>query len=699
MALPDEACRFRLEDVKKGWTETDEWAWKEICEGRTVNFNDRLKEEFNPTDPEHLNKWSDKGRMLHRNFLKTILLHEPFQSAIPPWGVHIIGAVFQHDVDLRYGTIDRRLFLEESAFAASVLLGQVTTSATVSFNGSKITGKLGMNTISVGGNLYMRKKAEFKDVDMTGAIVGGLINMTGSTFRGTLGMNGISVGRSLFMGEKADFEDVVDMTGAIVGEQIDMNGSTFRGTLGMNGISVGESLFMRKKAEFKDVDMTGAIVGGLINMTGSTFRGTLGMNGISVGRSLFMGEKADFEDVVDMTGAIVGEQIDMNGSTFRGTLGMNGISVGESLFMRKKAEFKDVDMTGAIVGGQLGMTGSTFRGTLGMEAISVGRNLFMHKKAEFEDVNMTGANVGGQISMTGSTFRGTLDMDAISVGESLFMRGQAEFKDVSVISSRIDANLDARSAILGNLDLTGTKIGGELRLGTIGNDVAWKNYNTEDKEPDSPRMILQNTNVGALQDTKSSWPSVLELNGFTFERLGGFRASEEELPHNRGSDWYIDWLERDQTYSPQPYRQLARILDASGHQSMASDILFASREREFREAWPDEPKKWLGLLMLRMTVGYGHGWRYFWALGWVAFFTVLGTGILRLKEERLDNGKKLGFWYSLDMLLPIVRLREKHYEADLSNEWVRYYFFGHKVVGYVLVFFVLAGMTGLTEWI
>ena len=521
MALPDEACRFRLEDVKKGWTETDEWAWKEICEGRTVNFNDRLKEEFNPTDPEHLNKWSDKGRMLHRNFLKTILLHEPFQSAIPPWGVHIIGAVFQHDVDLRYGTIDRRLFLEESAFAASVLLGQVTTSATVSFNGSKITGKLGMNTISVGGNLYMRKKAEFKDVDMTGAIVGG----------------------------------------------------------------------------------------------------------------------------------------------------------------------------------QLGMTGSTFRGTLGMEAISVGRNLFMHKKAEFEDVNMTGANVGGQISMTGSTFRGTLDMDAISVGESLFMRGQAEFKDVSVISSRIDANLDARSAILGNLDLTGTKIGGELRLGTIGNDVAWKNYNTEDKEPDSPRMILQNTNVGALQDTKSSWPSVLELNGFTFERLGGFRASEEELPHNRGSDWYIDWLERDQTYSPQPYRQLARILDASGHQSMASDILFASREREFREAWPDEPKKWLGLLMLRMTVGYGHGWRYFWALGWVAFFTVLGTGILRLKEERLDNGKKLGFWYSLDMLLPIVRLREKHYEADLSNEWVRYYFFGHKVVGYVLVFFVLAGMTGLTEWI
>ena len=69
MALPGEACRFRLDDVKKGWTKTDEWAWKRICEGRTVNFNDRLDEEFNSTDPKHVNRWSDKDRMLNRHFL------------------------------------------------------------------------------------------------------------------------------------------------------------------------------------------------------------------------------------------------------------------------------------------------------------------------------------------------------------------------------------------------------------------------------------------------------------------------------------------------------------------------------------------------------------------------------------------------------------------------------------------------------
>lgn len=57
----------------------------------------------------------------------------------------------------------------------------------------------------------------------------------------------------------------------------------------------------------------------------------------------------------------------------------------------------------------------------------------------------------------------------------------------------------------------------------------------------------------------------------------------------------------------------------------------------------------------------------------------------------------LGFWYSLDMLLPVIQLRERHYtDVDLIT-WVRYYFYIHKVIGYVLVFFVIAGLSGLAE--
>ncbi len=159
----------------------------------------------------------------------------------------------------------------------------------------------------------------------------------------------------------------------------------------------------------------------------------------------------------------------------------------------------------------------------------------------------------------------------------------------------------------------------------------------------------------------------------------------------------IGWSETKHI-PPQPYRQLARILDVSGYQSMASDILFASRKRERAEFGAGE-LRWWSLSLLQFTIGYGYGWRYFTALAWMTVFTYLGMAILFLKGERLQGGAKLGdcFWYSLDMMLLIIRLDEKHYEILLPNRSVKIYYYMHKFAGYVLVFFVIAGLTGLTE--
>ena len=105
--------------------------------------------------------------------------------------------------------------------------------------------------------------------------------------------------------------------------------------------------------------------------------------------------------------------------------------------------------------------------------------------------------------------------------------------------------------------------------------------------------------------------------------------------------------------------------------------------------------RWLFLWVLQVTIGYG--WRDFWALGWVAFFTLFGTCVLRWKDEIDNDGANLGFWYSLDMLLPIIHLREKHYDLDLNTEVAQRYMYIHKIVGYILMFFVIAGLSGLTE--
>ena len=101
--------------------------------------------------------------------------------------------------------------------------------------------------------------------------------------------------------------------------------------------------------------------------------------------------------------------------------------------------------------------------------------------------------------------------------------------------------------------------------------------------------------------------------------------------------------------------------------------------------------------MLKLFIGYGYGLRYFYALIWVAGLALVGTFILHRAKEEDKGGIKLGFWYSLDMLLPIIHLRERHYTDVDLNTWAKYYFYFHKIMGYVLISFVLAGLSGLTE--
>jgi len=60
------------------------------------------------------------------------------------------------------------------------------------------------------------------------------------------------------------------------------------------------------------------------------------------------------------------------------------------------------------------------------------------------------------------------------------------------------------------------------------------------------------------------------------------------------------------------------------------------------------------------------------------------------------HGLPMGLSYSFDMLLPIIELRDAHYAIDLKG-WPRYYFYAHKIAGFVLASFLMAGISGLTK--
>src|SRR4029077_5637671 len=100
------------------------------------------------------------------------------------------------------------------------------------------------------------------------------------------------------------------------------------------------------------------------------------------------------------------------------------------------------------------------------------------------------------------------------------------------------------------------------------------------------------------------------------------------------------------------------------------------------------------LTMIDALIGYGYHMER--ALFWGAGFMLAGISVLRFSGEGPKNQMPFGIVYSFDLLLPIIRLRDKHYQIDLEG-WPRYYFYVHKVMGYVLASFLITGLAGLTK--
>ena len=116
------------------------------------------------------------------------------------------------------------------------------------------------------------------------------------------------------------------------------------------------------------------------------------------------------------------------------------------------------------------------------------------------------------------------------------------------------------------------------------------------------------------------------------------------------------------------------------------------RERILKTGW-----NWWGSTLLSATIGYGYGYRYFRVLYWMTALVLLGAAVLRASGQGRAHKMPWGVSYSLDHLLPIIELRRYHYEEVKLIGWVRYYFYFHKLMGYVLASFLIAGLGGLTQ--
>lgn len=452
-----------------------------------------------------------------------------------------------------------------------------------------------------------------------------------------------------------------------------------------------------------------------ISLGGSTFNRTLSMHRLQVGGSLRLNKGATFHEV-QLSGAIIGDVLDMRGSTFADTLDMNSLYIGTNLLMNDRSRFQGVTLSGAKIEGEVAMKGSSFGSTLFMTGMQIHGSLFM-EEASFAKVDLRGARIDGQVVMVGSTFSDTLDMGGLHVGDVLNLKRAQVTKDeeIYLTFAKIDSNLDISGSTLPSLNLTGTQVRGEFRLGS--------NQNSSVKWREGAKLVLRNTEVGSLQDRPEAWSEELELDGFTYGRLGGMAGDGASDLTRRDVGWFKEWLAKQRPYSPQPYEQLAGVFRKAGQTQKAVAILYESKERERTEVASRLSRlDWLSLTLLKIFIGYGYRTISCITL-WVLVFTGIGTVMLRISKDNLFNSA-LGntpavipqrlynyfprslascveiyfplIAYSFDRFLPIIRLRESHYTKTELQGWLAYYFYFHQLMGFVLASLLIASITGLT---
>jgi hypothetical protein len=636
----------------KAWCTPTAWPWREIRNGEVFDFEKRC--------PATNQGWDDPCREIAPQFLVAVLTVPECRDQLVQHRLRIRGVRILGNVDLSNAEVSPEVWIE----------------------GSRIEGKLFLD-----GSHWKRR-----------------LSLEGSTLTGDLQASRMHTEDDVTLANRAQINGIVDLQAAKIDGSLWMNDySRFVGTVLANSISVAGSMRMEKAAFDSNVQLITSNVQSNLNMSSSTVAGEVTANSLHFAGALFMKEGGHFGGRVDLTGATIGNNLEMSTSFFAKAVTAAPITVKGSLLMGDGAIFSDqLNLTGTKVNSNLEMSKSRFLGKVIFDSLHVQGNLIMMQAEFLEEVNMSAAKVSG-----------TLDLEQ-ATATKIDLSG-ATARELWLDTTRWWCLSDPSHWTLGDPDKGQPQCGGK-----------------------EPMLNLQNAQVTALKESTKAWPPSLRLEGFRCDSLlterddradsvgpkgqdqrkVEFSGSTSGIPQHSIEEWK-DWLARA-SFSSQPYTQLSSILAAAGRRDAADGVQFAGRVREWKDSCHDfwvqlfraEFRRLLDcgrLTVLGGVVGYGIGLYSFFVLFWVFLFTVIGAIVLR----RSPNTRKHGpFWLlgaSLHRLLPIIQLSKEFsdffdnplpLEVDNPrnlNRWQTAYFAIHAVFGWILGFFVLAAMAGVTQ--
>ena len=224
----DEPCSVSSDSR---WTPQEKFVWERVCVGDVANFNAApdYGGELDPTKPAG---WP-QSRILRPAFLRMILFKDPYRRVLTRRGVLIRGGRFTEAIDLENAELEHPLELRDSLLEKGINLRRVRSKFSIGFPRSNVIGAFDTHELQLDADLVMGN-GEFADVSLMRAHVS-LLDLTGSKVTGKLDMTGLRVDQSLEMSDKAEFVDV-ELADAHVGGDLNLSGAKVTGELDMSGL-------------------------------------------------------------------------------------------------------------------------------------------------------------------------------------------------------------------------------------------------------------------------------------------------------------------------------------------------------------------------------------------------------------------------------------------------------------------------------